>query len=100
MVAKDDLMQDNKDCLNAVMYRIFETLRESQRRHGEKTAPKILCTGGEAPDKVTEIYNSSANLEQYYPNDFRDYLTNSVHSSMYLRPTSPFEILCVIKQLN
>ena len=33
-------------------------------------------------------------------NDFRDYLTNSVHSSMYLRPTSPFEILCVIKQLN
>ena len=33
-------------------------------------------------------------------NDFRDYLTNSVHSSMYLRPTSPFEISCVIKQLN
>ena len=32
--------------------------------------------------------------------DFRDYLTNSVHSSMYLRPTSPFEILCIIKQLN
>ena len=23
-------------------------------------------------------------------NDFRDFLTNSVHSSMYLRPTSPF----------
>ena len=33
-------------------------------------------------------------------NDFRNYLTNSVHSSLYLRPTSPFEILCVIKQLN
>ena len=33
-------------------------------------------------------------------NDFRDYLTNSVHSSMYLRSTSPFETLCVIKQLN
>ena len=32
--------------------------------------------------------------------NFRDYLTNSVHSSMYLRPTSPFEILCIIKQLN
>ena len=33
-------------------------------------------------------------------NDFRDYLTNSVHFSMYLHPTSSFEILCVIKQLN
>ena len=33
-------------------------------------------------------------------NDFRDDLTNSVHSSMYLRPTSPFEILCIIKKLN
>ena len=33
-------------------------------------------------------------------NDFRDYLTNSVHSSLYLRPTSLFEILCVIKLLN
>ena len=26
--------------------------------------------------------------------------TNLVHSSMYLRPTSPFEILCANKQLN
>ena len=33
-------------------------------------------------------------------NDFRDYLTNSVHSSMNLRRTSPFEILCIINQLN
>ena len=33
-------------------------------------------------------------------NDFHDYLTNSMHSSMYLRFTSPFEILCVIKLLN
>ena len=33
-------------------------------------------------------------------NDFCDYLTNSVHSLMYLHSTSPFEILCVIKQLN
>ena len=33
-------------------------------------------------------------------NNFRDYLTNSAHSSMYLRLTSPFEILCVTKQLN
>ena len=33
-------------------------------------------------------------------NDFRDYLTNSRHSSMYLRSTSPFKILCVIKQLD
>ena len=33
-------------------------------------------------------------------NDFRDYLTYSVHFSMYLRPASPFEILCVLKQLN
>ena len=33
-------------------------------------------------------------------NDLHDYLTHSVHSSMYLRLTSPFEILCIIKQLN
>ena len=33
-------------------------------------------------------------------NDFRDYLTHSLHSSMNLRPTSPFEILYVIRQLN
>ena len=33
-------------------------------------------------------------------NDFRDYVTNSAHSSMYFHSTSSFEILCVIKQLN
>ena len=33
-------------------------------------------------------------------NNFRNYLTNSVHSSMYLRPTYLFGILGVIKQLN
>ena len=33
-------------------------------------------------------------------NDLRDYLTKSVYSSMYLRLTSPFEILCVKKKLN
>ena len=30
----------------------------------------------------------------------RDHLTNSVHSLMYLHPTSSFEILCVMKQPN
>ena len=33
-------------------------------------------------------------------NDFRDYLTNLVHSLMYLRPGSPFEIVSITKQLN
>ena len=52
---------------------------------------KYFCSIGK---KLTAKNNCSQS------NYFRDYLTNSVHSSMYLRPTFPFEILCVIKQLN
>ena len=33
-------------------------------------------------------------------NNFCDDLTNLVHALMYLLPTFPFEILCIIKQLN
>ena len=61
------------------------------------------------PNEIAENFNKhfcsigktlAAKNDCSQSNDFRDYLTNSVHSSMYLRPTSPFEILCVIKQLN
>ena len=56
-------------------------------------------------NEITESFNKCfcsqgkklvAKIDCSKPNDFRDYLTNSVHSSMYLHPTSPFEILCII----
>ena len=61
------------------------------------------------PNEIAENFNkhfcnigktSAAKNNCSLSNNFRDYVTNSVHSLMYLRPTSPFEILCVVKQLN
>ena len=66
-------------------------------------APDCIENGNGAivtePNEIAENFNKhfcsigktlTAKNNCSQSNDFRDYLTNSVHSSMYLRPTSPF----------
>ena len=89
---------------------IIKTLRP-EKPHS--TAPDLIENENRAiviePNEIAKNFNKhfcsinktlAAKNNCSQSNDFRDYLTNSVHPSMYLCPTSPFEILCVIKQLN
>ena len=95
------------------MRKFWSNIRSLTPKKPQSNAPDLVENENGAnitkPNEIAESFNKyfcsigkklAAKIECSKSKHFRNYLKNSVHSSMYLRPSYPFEILCVIKQLN
>jgi len=63
-VSKEPLVEQNNDCLKAVLASVFAKLRGD---YGTSKCIKILCVNGCDERSVFEVYNSSGDISEAYP---------------------------------